>query len=80
MTEEKQVGIPRIRMITAEDIREHVRAVGRSIIADADKLNIEPQGTIRVEICVKIEPSIEVTTIDWTIERIADPRVAKNDN
>lgn len=70
-------GISKPQLKTAEDLKEHIKAVGQSIINDVDRLNIDPYLIRRIEIRADIEPIIEVTTVNWEIERIADPRVAK---
>ena len=74
-TTELKTELVRHQCNNTEDLKEHIKAVGRSILEDADKLSIDPKYTRSVRMYANIESGTEITTVEWTIERIADPRL-----
>ena len=75
IVEEKQTSVSKPRLLQVEDLKKHIKAIGEQIVEDADRMGIEPRLTKSVEIYARISPETEVTTVEWSIERIADPRV-----
>ena len=60
---------------TNEELIQHIKAVGHAIINDADKLPTTPGVTFSVSISAKIAPGEKVTSINYLIDRRADPRI-----
>jgi hypothetical protein len=53
---------------------KHLKAIGKAIIDDADHLTIDSHNLRLVHIDADIAPLEQVTTVRYTLERIADPR------
>lgn len=56
---------------------EHIREVGKRIIADADRIAPQPSVCRCITISATIAPATEVTCVDYSISEYADPRVRK---
>ena len=56
---------------------EHLKQIGKAIIEDAEHLTVDTQNLRLVRVEAEIAPCEQVTTIKYTLERIADPRRAE---
>lgn len=75
-TEHKAVNVRRQRYFkTSEEVAEHIRCIGKSIIEDADSLCPNPSVINSIKITAEINSSVDITTIKYEIGRIADPRL-----
>lgn len=74
-----QYKVERPYALTDDDLKEHIRAVGRKIIEGADKMGLKACGIRSIDISASIAPAELVTTIDWNIEEYADPRISKGE-
>ena len=71
----KLYSIERHEIMNDEDIKEHLREIGRRIIADSDTLQIPAKGTTKITMIATVAAGNEVTNIKYIIERQADPRI-----
>ena len=55
------------------DPKEHLKAIGRAIIEDADKFNVDPYTTASIVVAASITPD-GVTSVKYIVNRYADPR------
>lgn len=62
--------------LTRDDLIAHIKNVGQAIINDAEQIALDPQNIQGVSIIASIEPLSSITTVDYSITRIADPRRA----
>ena len=53
----------------------HLKAIGGAIIADADHLAVDTNRLHMVRVEAEIAPCKEITTVTYTLERVADPRL-----
>ena len=60
--------------LTRDDLIAHIKNVGQAIINDAEQIALDPQNIQGVSIIASIEPLSSITTVDYSITRIADPR------
>lgn len=58
------------------DLVEHLKAIGNAISDDADHLAVDTHRLRMVRIEAEIAPCDEVTTVTYTLERTADPRLS----
>lgn len=70
-------GLSRNFALTTEQLINHFRCVGDAIKEDAEILSIGAQNIRSVSIEAVIAPAKEITYVEYTIERCADPRLAK---
>ena len=76
MTEMVKIhSIERCRGMDDEELREHLKEVGRRIIADADTLQIPANGTTKISMIATVAAASEITRVKYFIERLADPRI-----
>lgn len=71
--------IERKSSLSRADLIAHLKCIGQTIIDDAEVIGAKPQRTCYITISAVINPVEEVTTIDYRIERYADPRIEKKD-
>ena len=71
----KLYSIERHEIMNDEDIREHLREIGRRIIADSDTLQIPAKGTTKITMIATAAAGHEVTNVKYIIEGQADPRI-----
>ncbi|MBR3000384.1 MAG: hypothetical protein IKF39_05230 [Oscillospiraceae bacterium] len=69
--------IERKLWLSKEDLVEHLKCIGQTIIDDAEAIGAKPQRTCYIAISAAINPETEMTKIDYRIERLADPRIEK---
>lgn len=69
--------IERKTRLNKEGLIAHLKCIGQTIIDDAEAIGAKPQRTRYIAISAAINPAEEVTTIDYKIERYADPRIEK---
>ena len=53
----------------------HLKAIGGAIIVDADHLAVDTNRLRMVRVEAEIAPCEEITTVTYTLERTADPRL-----
>lgn len=70
---EKKTEVQRAKTLTAEQLIEHIKAVGKAIIDDAESVAIDTSKLRSITIEAEIAPMEQVTTI--TYRRTADPRM-----
>lgn len=54
----------------------HLKAIGGAIIDDADHLTVDTNRLYKVRVEAEIAPCDEATTVTYTLERTADPRLS----
>lgn len=57
------------------DLVAHLKAIGSAIIDDADHLAIDTNRLRMVRVEAEIAPCEQITTVTYTLERTADPRI-----
>lgn len=57
-------------------LASHLKAIGNAISDDADHLAVDTHRLRMVRIEAEIAPCDEVTTVTYTLERTADPRLS----
>ena len=57
------------------DLVAHLKAIGSAIIDDADHLAVDTNSLRMVRVEAEIAPCEEITTVTYTLERAADPRI-----
>lgn len=62
--------------MTQEQLREHIKAIGEAIVKDAERIIPTVDRTFHIRITAEIKPE-SVTTIEYKIERYADPRITR---
>ena len=65
------------KAMTTQQLVEHIKAVGQAIIDDADKIAFDAHDLASIVIRAVIAPSEEVTTVTYRLERLADPRIGR---
>lgn len=75
MSENKTSTVERVMAMTQEELRKHLIAIGERIIGDAEKMNFPAGNTLSITITASINPGESVTTVQYNIDRYADPRV-----
>lgn len=73
--DEKKTEVCRSQTLTTEQLVEHIKAVGQAIVDDAERISIDAKNIRSISIKAEIAPLEQVTTIEYTYNRIADPRV-----
>lgn len=63
--------------MTTQILVDHVKAVGQAIIDDADKIAFDACDLTSLVIRAVIEPGEGATTVTYRLERLADPRIGK---
>lgn len=53
----------------------HLKAIGGAIIDDADHLSVDTNRLRKIRVEAEIAPCEQITTVTYTLERIADPRI-----
>lgn len=53
----------------------HLKAIGNAIIDDAEHLAIDTNRLRMVRVEAEIAPCEQITTVTYTLERTADPRI-----
>lgn len=72
-TEVKRPG----RITTREELILHIKAIGRAIIDDAEKIIPDPQNTTYISIFAEVNPLEQVTTVEYKLQRNTDPRLRR---
>ena len=57
------------------DLVAHLKAIGSAIIDDANHLTVDTNRLRMVRVEAEIAPCEEITTVTYTLERAADPRL-----
>lgn len=73
--DKKKTEISRNRTLTTEQLVEHIKAVGNAIVDDAERISIDAKNIMSLSIKAEIAPLEQVTTIEYTYNRKADPRL-----
>lgn len=73
--DEKKTEVSRNRTLTTEQLIEHIKAVGQAIVDDAERISIDTKNIMSISIKAEIAPLEQVTAIEYTYNRMADPRV-----
>lgn len=68
------------KAMTTQQLVEHIKAVGQAIIDDADKIAFDANDLFSICISAEIEPCSQVTTVNYHLERLADPRIGKDND
>lgn len=71
--------VERAKALTTEQLAEHLKAVGQAIINDAEKVKLTPGNIQSIHIDVEIAPLEEITSVHYSINRLADPRNPKKE-
>ena len=58
-------------------LADHLKAIGKAIIDDAEHLSIDTNRLRMVRVEAEIAPCEQITTLTYTLERTADPRFQK---
>lgn len=66
--------------MTAKMLVEHIKAVGQAIIDDADKIAFDAHDLISIGISAEIEACAQFTKVNYQLERLADPRIGKDND
>ena len=61
------------RTLSENTLTDYIKAVGKRIVEDADLFLLDANRTVSVDISAHID-SDSVTTVEYTVRRIADPR------
>lgn len=56
-------------------LAEHLKAIGKAVIDDAEHLAVDTNRLHMVRVEAEIAPCKEITTVTYTLERVADPRL-----
>ena len=75
MVKTKTTAVERKEKLTREDLIAHLKAVGQSIIDDAEKIAPDCYYTAFITISACINPVVETTYVRYEIKRHADPRL-----
>ena len=73
MNERKHI-IPRHDVLNSDALVDHLKQIGKAIIEDAEHLTVDTQNLCKVRVEAEIAPCERVSTVTYTLERIADPR------
>lgn len=68
------------KAMTTQQLVEHIKAVGQAIIDDADKIAFDAHDLFSIEIFADIAAGERVTTVNYCLERLADPRIGKDND
>ena len=69
--------VERKRLLTKEDLIEHIKEIGQTILFDAENIAIDPQNVRSFHIEATIAPGEKATNVTYTVNRFADPRIRK---
>lgn len=69
--------VSRPEWLTVETLAEHLKTVGSAIKTDAEAIGHFADGGQNVKIEAEISPGEAITTVKYTVERYADPRVKR---
>ena len=75
MSEKITTNVARPSRLNNGTLADHIKAVGDAISNDAKSILIDVAHLRRVQIEAEIAPMEEVTTVTYTLERLADPRI-----
>ena len=56
-------------------LAEHLKAIGKAVIDDAEHLAVDTNRLRMVRVEAEIAPCEQITTVTYTLERAADPRI-----
>ena len=70
----KHTKMNRDRILSTQELVEHVKAIGQAIIDDAEKLAFDADDLSSIGINAVIAPWESCTTVTYRLSRIADPR------
>ena len=56
-------------------LAEHLKAIGKAVIDDAEHLAVDTNRLRMVRVEAEIAPCEQITTVTYTLERTADPRI-----
>ena len=59
-------------------LADHLKAIGKAIIDDAEHLSIDTNRLRMVRVEAEIAPCEQITTLTYTLERTADPRIHRS--
>lgn len=59
-------------------LAEHLKAIGKAVIDDAEHLAVDTNRLRMVRLEAEIAPCEQITTVTYTLERTADPRIVDN--
>lgn len=68
------------KAMTTQQLVEHIKAVGQAIIDDADKIAFDAHDLFSICISAEIAACSQVTTVKYQLERLADPRIGKDND
>ena len=68
------------KAMTTQQLVEHIKAVGQAIIDDADKIAFDANDLAAIVIYAEIAAGKQVTTVDYCLQRLADPRIGKDND
>jgi len=60
-----------------EKVEEHIIKIGQTIIDSAGDIAFDPHLAQELVITARVG-AVEITTIEWKVTKIADPRVKEN--
>lgn len=63
--------------MTRQELIEHVKAIGRRIIGDAENVVPDPKFTAAITITAEITPE-KISTVTYNIMRYADRRIEQD--
>ena len=77
-TKNERIYVTRPYAMNSEQLTEHIKAVGRAIIAEAESLGADPHKRY-LEFNAMVSPGDVITTVKVTYEVYADPNVHINE-
>ena len=60
-----------------EKVKEHILKIGQTIIDSAGDIAFDPHLVKELTITARVG-AVDITTIEWKVTKIADPRVKEN--
>lgn len=76
MIEKQTATVSRKWGLSKDDLKEHIKSIGLTIMKDAEQLSDHPETIKYLGITAMVNPMTEVTKVRYTLDRISDPRVA----
>ena len=73
--QKNQTQVKRPEYFSKVELIKHIKCIGQTIIERAEDMAIDPIYGRGLEITAKVFPATEVTTVKWSVEVFADPRV-----
>lgn len=73
--QKNQMQVKRPEYFSKEELIKHIKCIGQTIIERAEDIAIDPIYGRGLEITAKVFPANKVTTVQWSVEVFADPRV-----